>query len=132
VDKRAGVVEALVGVCAKVVALGLEEVGREALRAVAVIERQRSAKCGDWDAEEGCLRDNDAPRVLAALDGLGKEVVEEQVGQLRVLLEGIADVAQEAAADDAAATSHEGNGREVELPAKLLRRLAHQHESLRV
>jgi len=46
---------------------------------------------------QGALGHDAAPRLLAAGDGLGKKVVQQEVGQVRVLFEGVADVAEEAA-----------------------------------
>lgn len=43
------------------------------------------------------------------MDGVPEEVVQEQVGQLRVLVVGGLDVAQEDRPDDAATAPHQGD-----------------------
>lgn len=108
------------GVGAEVVTLGLEEVGREVLGAVAVEEGQSGAEGGGGDTPESTLGNNVSPAGLGVVDGLGEEVVEEQVLEVGVGAVGVGDVLQEDGADDAATTPHEGDGRLVELPAVLL------------
>ena len=46
---------------------------------------------------------------LGTVDGVPEEVVQEQVGQLRVLVVGGLDVAQEDRPDDAATAPHQGD-----------------------
>lgn len=61
---------------------------------------------------------------LAVLDGLPEEVVQEEAGQFGVLVKGGLDVTEEAAADDASSTPHEGDGAVVQLPAVALGRFS--------
>ncbi len=117
---------------AEVIALGLEEVGREAGAAEAVEEGEGGAEGGDGDAFADGAADDFAPGALAAFDGLFEEGVEEEVGELGVLVEGLFDVAEEGAADNAAAAPHEGDTAAVEVPAVLLGGGAHEHVALGV
>jgi len=73
-------VDALVGVCAEVVALGLEQVGGETLGTVAVKEGQGRGECGGGDAECDGVGEGLAPRILIGVDGGGEEAVEEEIG----------------------------------------------------
>lgn len=122
----------LEGVGTKVIALRLEEVGREVLGAVAIEPRQGGAEARGGDTEEGGLGDDVSPAGLRGVDGLVEEVGEEEVLELRVRAVGVRDVLEEDGADDAAAAPHERDGRLVELPLVLLGGLLHEHEALRV
>ena len=61
-----------------------------------------------------------------------EERIEQQVRQLGILVEGLLDLAEERAADDAAAAPHEGDAAVVEVPFVFRRRRAHEHVALRV
>ena len=61
-----------------------------------------------------------------------EEGIEHQVRELRVLVEGFFDFAQEHAADDAAAAPHEGDAAVVQVPFVLFRGGAHEHVALGV
>src|SRR5690606_41750227 len=63
-------VDALVGVGAEVIALGLEQVGREAVGAVAVVVGQGAAERRHADAALGGERDDLAPVFLRLLNRL--------------------------------------------------------------
>eukprot|EP00053_Salpingoeca_punica_P006791 m.63469 g.63469 ORF g.63469 m.63469 type:complete len:387 (+) comp13851_c0_seq2:114-1274(+) len=132
VDKDARLTHALVGVRAKVVALGLDQVGRQRGRAVAVVEGQGGAEGRHGDAVQRGRGNHAAPGGLGVVDGVGKEVVEEEVLHVRVGVKGRLDLAEEDTADDAAAAPHESNARVVELPLELLGRRAHEHKALRI
>ena len=67
-------------------------------------------ECGHGNSVLDADRDDLAPAVLTGGDLLGEEVVEQQVGQLRVGRERRLDLAQKHTADDAAAPPHQGNG----------------------
>ena len=67
---------------------------------------------------------------LAIVDGVPEELVAEEVLELRVLVVGLLDVAQEDAPDDAAAAPHQRDRAVVQLPREQLRGLAQQHETL--
>ena len=94
-----GIVQSLVGVRAEVVPLRLDEVGREPLAAIPVVERQRRGEAGGGHAQLDGGGDDLAPGGLAVVDGALEEVVQEEVVQLGVLVEGLLDVAQEDGAE---------------------------------
>jgi hypothetical protein len=96
-------VRPLVRVSPEIVTLGLEKVRGEVCAAVAVVEGERRSKTGGWDAVHGPRGDDPPPPVLVLLDLVDEEGVEEEAGEVRVLLESLLDVAQECRADDAAA-----------------------------
>jgi len=105
----ARLVEALEGVRAEVVALGLQQVGGQPRAAVAIEEGERRREGGRGYAEQSPLRDDLPPRRLALLDGLDEVGSEQQVGQLGVGLVRLLDLAEEGRADDAASAPHEGD-----------------------
>mgnify|MGYP007037818545 CR=1 FL=1 len=76
----------------------LKQVGGHAGRAVAVVEGQGRAEGRGGHADEHRLAHRHAPRVLRLRHGVAKEIVEQQVGQVVVLLKRGLDVAQEHAA----------------------------------
>jgi hypothetical protein len=104
----------------EVVTLGLEEVGRQVLGAVAVVEAESGGEGGSGDTPESSLADHVTPAGLGVVDGLVEEVVEEQVLEVGVVAVGLGDILEEDGADNAATTPHEGNGGLVELPLVLL------------
>ena len=124
------------GVRAEVVTLCLQQVGREVLGAVTVVEAQSGAESGSGDTPEGTLGNNTGRRLalrvlvmdkyllspsgLGLVNGLAEEFVEKQVLKLGVLAVRAGDLLQENGADDAATTPHEGNLGLVELPLVLL------------
>ncbi len=83
-ELAAGLIDALVGVGAEVIALRLEQVGRQAFAAVAVVEGQGGGERGNGNAGFDGLRYDAAPGFLAALDDAGEVRIEQQVAQGRV------------------------------------------------
>ena len=79
----------------KVVALRLQEVGRDNFTAVAVEEREGSAERGRRDTPEDGLSNNTSPAGLSIADGFVEEVVKEERLQVRSLLISLGDVTQE-------------------------------------
>lgn len=108
------------GVSAEVVALRLEQVGREALSAVTIVEAEGSAERRRRNTPEGHLADNISPAVLGVVDGLVEEPVEQEVLELGVVAVGVGNVLEENRADNAATTPHESNGWLVQFPTILL------------
>src|SRR5262249_26704174 len=72
-------VGALEGVGAEVIALDLEEVGRQPSRAIAVEVGESAAKGRGRDAVARCQRDDRAPPVLTGVKRSGEVPVEHQV-----------------------------------------------------
>lgn len=108
------------GVGTEVVTLGLQQVGRQVLGAVAVVEAEGSGESRQRNAPESRLADNVAPAALGVVNGLSEEIVEQKVLEVGVVAVGVGDVLKEDRANDAATTPHQGNGGLVELPAVLL------------
>ena len=69
---------------------------------------------------------------LAAVDLAAEIGVEQEVRQLGVAVERFLDLAQERAADDAAAAPHQGHAALVDLPLRLAPHGIHEGESLGV
>src|SRR5438067_4972587 len=94
-ELAAGLVEAFVGVSAKIVALSLQEIGRQALAAVGIVKGEGGAEGRNRNAFLRRSGDYVAPGTLRGFDGLPEEGIEEQVRELRVFLEGRFDFAEE-------------------------------------
>src|ERR1035437_230956 len=94
-ELAAGLVEALVGVGAEVVALGLEQVCRQAAGAVAVEECERGGERRSGYAELDGGHDRLAPGRLILINGAREELVEQQIVEILLFVEGGLDVAQE-------------------------------------
>ena len=99
-------VGALIGVCAEVVALGLQQVGREAFAAEGVKETERGRKGRGGDALLGGGGDDVAPATLALADLALEMRIKQQVREPLALVECLLDFSEELAADDAAAAPH--------------------------
>ena len=130
--ERAGLVGAFVGVGAEVVALGLQQVCRQAVAAVAVVVGQGGGERGDGDAEFGGRCDDVPPRVLGFVDRFGEVRREQQVFELRIGVERFFDAVEEHGPDDAAAAPEHGTVAVVERPVVFRRGRLHLHEALGV
>jgi len=131
-ELASGLVHALVGVGAEIIALGLEQVCGKDRAAVLIEERESRAEGRNGDALLGGCCDDVAPAFLAVLDLPAEVIVKEKIRELRILVVGLLDLAKEAGADDAASAPHEGDAPVVEIPSILLRSRAHEHVALRV
>lgn len=127
-----GGVGALVGVGAEVVPLGLEQVGGEPGRGVAVEVAEGGGEGGHRDAGLDSVSHHLPPRGNQALDGLTEVPVQQQILQPGVLVVGLLDLPQEHAADDAPAPPHQGDAPVVQVPAVGLGGGAHQGVALGV
>jgi hypothetical protein len=116
----------------EVVTLGLQQIGGQVLGAVAVVEAESSGEGRQRNTPDSRLGDNVSPARLSGGDGLGEELIEEQVLKVGVVAVGVGDVLQEDGADNAATAPHEGDGRLVELPVVFLGGVLDEHEALGV
>lgn len=107
------------GVGTKVITLSLEEVGRQVLRAVTIEPGQSSGEGRGRKTHEGGFGNDISPAGLGLVDSFVEKVVEEQVLEVVVGVEGSGDVLQENRADNASSAPHEGDGWLVELPLVL-------------
>ena len=131
-ELAAGCVGAFVSMRAEEVALALEEVGRQARGAVAVVVGQGGHEGGGGHAVGGGEGDDFAPLGLALLDLLVEIGVKKEIDQAGVLGVGVGDLLQKASPDDAAAAPNRGDFREIELPLVLVLGFAHELEALRI
>src|SRR6266571_8097553 len=125
-------VDALVGVGAEEVPLRLQQVCGQTGRAEPVVEGERRGEGRRWDAGLDRADDGAPPGRLVVVQQLAEETVDEQVREPRILVVGLLDLSEEAAADDAAPAPHQGDAAEVQVPPLVLRRLGEQHVPLRV
>lgn len=93
----------------KVVPLGLKQISREILGAVAVVEAQGGTECWSGNAPFGTTRNSVPPSFLRIVNGLVKEAVKEKVFQVRIGAIGLRDVLEKDGADDASSTPHQSN-----------------------
>src|SRR5438270_7839494 len=98
-----GVVGALIGVRSEEIALRLRKVLRQAGAAIAVEVSQRSGKCRHRHSHFQRGAYHAAPGGLGRVDAAEKIVVQHQISQLGLLVEGAHDVIQKERANDAAA-----------------------------
>jgi len=119
-ELASGPVDPLVSVCTKVITLGLEQVRRQARRPVAVVIGECGTDGRHGDAQHRGHGDHTAPGTLCLTNGCFEEIVNQQIAQVRILLESIANVSEEAGANDASAAPHEGNSAEIQIPVLLL------------
>ena len=73
----------------------MNEVSRQLFTTESVEERQSGGEGWNRDAPLDGGSDGLTPRVLAIVDGVLEEVVQQQVAEVRVLVEGCFDVSQE-------------------------------------
>lgn len=132
VDELARAAEQLVSMGAEVIALSLNQVRGKHCRTVSVVECKGGGEAWSRNAQRDGRSNHTAPRTLALGDFLAEKVIQQEIIQRLILIEGILDVAQEDRADDAPTAPHEGNTAVVEFPIKLGGCLAKQHESLRI
>ena len=109
--ENAFLVDAVVGVGAEIVALGLQQIGRQPLGAIAVVVGQGRGERRRGNAQLDGRRDHVPPGRLRLGDRLGEIRGQEQVFQLRIGVEGLLDAFQEHRADDAAAAPQQRDRR---------------------
>src|SRR5229473_7527158 len=117
-------IDSLEGVRAEEISLSLQQVRRQAGRAVSVVEGKRRGESGRRHTILNPVDDAPPPGGLVIVQRLAEEFVEQEIRQLRILVVRFLDLPQEAAADDTAATPHQGYAAEVQVPLLLFRRLA--------
>ena len=104
IEFAAGLVNALICVRAKVVALRLQEIGRQTGTTVRVIVVERRAHGRNGNAQIHGRLDDRTPGVLCLGDHLLEVGIKQQVRKLGIGVERLFDLAEEARADDAALT----------------------------
>ena len=112
----AGLINALVSVRTKEIALRLQEIRWKASRAITVVIRQRGRKRGDRYAELDSGRDNEPPFRLRFFDGPGEISVEEKILQRRITPICLNDSIEKPGANDTAAPPNRGDVAEVQVP----------------
>ncbi len=128
----AGLVNALVGVRTKEIALRLQEIRWKASRAITVVIRQRRRKRGDRYPELDSGRNNEAPFRLRSFDGPGEIAIEEKILQRRITPICLNDSIKKLGANDTAAPPNRGDVAEVQVPFVRRASGAKKFHSLRV
>src|SRR6266853_922155 len=99
--------------------IGAEQIRRKHGGAILVVERQRGAERRHRNAALHRGGHDVAPPFLATLDFAAEIIIEQQVHQLWIVVEGFLDLAEEPAANDAAAAPHQRDAAVVEVPLVL-------------
>src|SRR5215212_5704539 len=98
----AGLVDALVRMRAKQIALALQEIRRKPSRAVTVVIRQGGRKRGNRYAELDSCRNHETPFRLSFFDGPGEIPLQEKILQRRITLICLNDSIEKFGANDTA------------------------------
>src|SRR5262245_42746213 len=101
---------------AEVVALGLEEVGGESLAAITIVGGQGGVHGRQGGAGGERRGGGAAPARLAAFDLAAEIRIEQEIGELRIAVERLLDLAEERTANDATAAPHQRHASLVDLP----------------
>ena len=112
----AGLIDALVRMRTKEIALPLQEIRWKASRAITVVIRQRGRKRGDRYAELDSCRNDEAPFRLRSFDGPGEIPVEEKILQRRITPICLNDSIEKFGANDTAAPPDRGDVAQVQVP----------------
>src|ERR1700682_398653 len=125
-------VDALVGMRPEKVTLRLQQIGRQARRAITIEVSERCGKRGNGHTKLDRSGNRDAPVVLGLGDDVGEIGIEQEIMQRRIALVSIDDVIQKRSANDAAAAPDRGDVAEVQVPVVLFARGPEQLHSLGV
>src|SRR4030095_15901400 len=112
----AGLINALVRVCAEEIALRLQEICRKASGAITIEVRQRGGKRGDGYAMLDSNRNNKSPFRLRSFDDPCEIPIEQKIVQIAVALISLNDAVQEFRANDAAAPPDCGDVAQIQVP----------------
>ena len=116
----ARLIHALVGVSAEIVALTLDQSGRQTLGTQAVEVRQRGSECRSRQTVDGGLSHYVTPRLFGGFDGVLEVRGEQQRHVGFAGFERFGNTVEELRTDDAAATPDACHGSEVDIPAILI------------
>jgi hypothetical protein len=123
-------VQPLIGVSAKEVALGLQEIRREASAAIAVVVSEASGKGRDGHTALDGSTNGTTPSGLRLNEHLGEERSQHQVLKVGIGLIGLLNTVQESRPYDATATPDSGNIPEVQIPVVELASRGEEVETL--
>src|SRR5437763_13258621 len=123
-------INTLIRVRAEVITLSLQQVGGKACRAVAVVKGKRGRERGRGNAVLDGADDGATPPFLIIIQQAAEEVVQKQIFEITVLIEGFLDFSEEPAANDTATAPHQRDAAKVQVPALLPGGLAQEHEAL--
>ena len=128
----ARLVDTHVGMGTEVVTLGLEQVGRQALAAEAVVVGQRRGERRGSDAELDRRFDDVSPCVLCLFNRFFEVRIQQQVFKVGIGVERFLDPFEERRTDDATTSPEHRDRTEVELPVVGLRGCLHLDVALSV
>src|SRR6266404_9764941 len=95
-------IDAFVRMGAEEVALSLQQVRGQARGAVSVVEGERRRHRRSRHAVLDGLNERASPRCLILVQQLAEKIVQQKIGELRILVVSLLDLSEEPAADDAA------------------------------
>lgn len=111
---------------AEIIALCLQQIGREALGAITVEVAQGCKKRRRRNSRFRGFCTNEPPPFLRGGQPAREKGIEHKIFQIWILLVRIFDFTQEAAADDAAASPKQSNGAQIQIPAVNLGGFCHK------
>src|SRR5581483_8177140 len=120
----ARLVDTLIRVRTKEISLGLQQIRRQTLAPIPVVKRKRSREGRCWNSETYCVNNGFTPRSLIFVQRLAEKVIKQQVGQFRVFVVCLFDLAKKTASNDAASAPHKRNAAHVQIPSLFLGRFA--------
>src|SRR5262245_8612146 len=103
-EVAARLIRALVGVRAEVISLGLQQVRREARRAITVVLRASAHERRGADAVLSCQRHDPPPVRLTIPYSIVEVGIQEEIHEITVSPVGVRDLLEEARSDDAPAS----------------------------
>src|SRR5579859_1318805 len=125
-------IQSFVSMRTKVIPLSLEQIGRQAGAAVAVVESKGRTESGHRNAFLHRGRDGISPCAMRSIESLFEKWRQHEIGEFWMTLEGLFDLAEKHAANNATPSPHQGDTAIIELPLVLLSGGAHQHIPLGV
>lgn len=94
----------------------MQEVGRQVLGPVPIVEAEGSRETWSWDTKLNALDDSSPPTSLGPVDSSLEEVIEQQVLEVGLSTVGLGYICKEDRTDNAPTAPHESDGGVVQLP----------------
>ena len=114
----------------EIIPLGLQQVGGKPRGTVAVIVFKGRGKCRSGNAGSNGGGEYPPPAILGGSEFLAELRIEQDIGDVWILVESFLDLAEEDTADDASAPPHKGDSTIVEIPSVLLGSGTHEGVAL--
>ncbi len=107
------------GMGAEIISLRLKKVGWQVFCSVPIVEAERSAESWSRDTPQSPFADNISPAGLCLVDGIGEELVKQQILKFGVFTICSCNVLQKNGSNDTSSSPHQRNGGLIEFPLVL-------------